>query len=153
MDRANDLAIHNELNLINPLRAHDFAFYGETLLVFGSNKTLEAVTGIFAIDSGEQHRTGGDKTAPCFQAVDPRLVTEAARQVYIDAAETQRHRMHSVGCPGGRAQTETAIQQRVVGQESVKGPFPLVIAAPSDLHPSWRGNRPVRDRKLSLPVV
>src|SRR5436309_8247228 len=119
MDRANDFAIYNELDLVNRLRAHDFAFYGETLFFFGSNKTLEAVTGIFAIDSGEQHWTRGDKTALCFQAVNPILVPEAARQVHINAVETQRHRMHTVGCPGGRAQTKTAVQQRVVGQETV----------------------------------
>src|SRR5437867_1872113 len=119
MNRPNDLAIYNDLNHVNRLRAHDFAPDCETLFFFGSSQTLEAVAGIFAIDGGEQHRTRGDKTAPCFQAVDPCLVTEAARQVHIDAAETQWHRMHTVGCSGGRAQTKTAMQQRVAGQETV----------------------------------
>src|SRR5436190_21915163 len=119
MESANDFAIHNQLNLVNPLRTHDFAFYGETRLVRGPSTTLEVVTRIFAIDCGEQHWPRGDKTAPLFQAVDPLLVTEAARQVHIDAAEPQWNRMHSVGCPGGRAQTKTAIQQRVVGQETI----------------------------------
>ena len=67
MERANDFAIHNDLNPVNRLRTHYFAFYGETHLVCGLRRSLEVVTGRFAIDRGEQHR---DQTN-CFTFSDP----------------------------------------------------------------------------------
>src|SRR6266542_2962611 len=152
MEGANDFAIHNQFNLVNPLRAHDFAFHGERRWVRGPSTTPEGMTGIFAIDCREEHWPRGDKTAPCFQAFDPLLVTEAARQVHVDSAEPQWNRMHSIGCPGGRAQTKTAIQQRVVGQETIQSPFTLAVASASDLHPRRCGHCPVRDGKLSRPM-
>ena len=45
MDRANDLAMNNDLNSVNRLRIHDFALYGETLFLLGSSKALEAYGG------------------------------------------------------------------------------------------------------------
>ena len=73
--------------------------------------------------------------------------------MHIDAAETQRHRVHSVCGPGSGAQAKAAIEQRVVVQEPVKGPLPLVIAAASKIHPGRRRHRPVRDGKFRLPVM
>src|SRR5439155_2165166 len=127
MDRANDIAVCNKLNLFNRSGAHGIASYGKALFPFRSRETLEDVTGVLAVDGDEEHRTVGHKAPPCFQAVDPGLVTEALRQMHIDSAETQRHRMHTVRCPGGRVQTKAAIEQRVVVQKAVKGPFALVV--------------------------
>src|SRR5262245_21560678 len=112
----NDFSVRNNFDLFNRLRACDLALRDETLSACFGVRTLEDAPGIFAIDRGEQHWTRGDKTTPCFQAVDPSLVTEPARQVHIDPAEAQWNRMHAVGCPSGRARRKTAIQQRVVGQ-------------------------------------
>src|SRR2546423_1709607 len=103
MDRANDVAIYNKLNIFNRPGAHGVPSYSQALFPFRSRDTLEGITGVLGVGGGEEHRTVGHKAPPCFQAVDPRLVTEALRQMHIDAAETQRHRMHSVRCPGGRA--------------------------------------------------
>ena len=114
----------------------DFDFRNR-FLVFDASLNAAAVSGglqfrerlprWFAVECGEQHRPGGDETAAGVEALHPFVVAETARKMDVDTAEPERHGMHARTGSGGRLQSKTAIQQRVVGLKSVVDPAPFRV--------------------------
>src|SRR2546426_12335629 len=118
-----------------------------------ARRNSEYETGIFVVYSDQEHRSSGDKTASRFEAFQPRLGANTPRQVHINAAEAQRHRMHAIRRAGGWAKAKATIEQGIVIQEAIERPFKFVIATAFNVHPARGGHSPVGDRKRSFPVV
>src|SRR5687767_3672899 len=118
-----DFPVHDDFDGIDRLVGNGEA--GDLNAVRFGRLYGDTRAGLVAIHPGEKHGAGRDEAAAIVETAAPRVIAEAARAVYIDASEAERHGMHTVGGAGARAQTKTAIEQRVVIAAAVIDPVAL----------------------------
>src|SRR5262245_9212098 len=80
----------------------------------------------------QQHRTGGDEALAAVEAANPGVVGETVRAAYVNAPESERHRVHAGRRAGRGTQAEPAVEKGVVILEAVVEPAafgePVLVA-------------------------
>src|SRR5207237_6672162 len=91
---------------------------------------------------GQYHGPSRDEASAGGESTHPGAETERLVQMHIHAAESEGHGMDAVGRASRRAQVKSAIEQRVIGLETVKRPIALVLRVRAGrAHPARSGHR------------